>query len=349
MTLRFNDAFLLFVAASSLLRAVAQDPFTFCKDDGCGDCPVSITSIGTGYPDCAIYNSVDVFGNQGFDEEKNFINAFLDVPQQDESQPCFIIFKSPADLQQPGCGEIQKTFQDATCGDIKLDTTFMVQFCCGNGDCAAAGIPGLPSTRSISQSAKFDRSMLAALASSGGGGLKSLRIAINGTEIQPAYVGSPPVTDSISESFIKKPMLARRNGVCAGDWVPVAGKEDYTRPADRPQIVSSVYTGPFVVQITQTRTQEWSMTIEASLGFEDVVSLGISFSSTFSESVSNSEAAQFTIAEGEKGYVAWNSFVRCSEGTGTCNDEQISGEVCTPYLDANSGKLAGEYTLVEQG
>lgn len=47
-------------------HVAAQDPFTFCKDDTCGDCPVSVTSIGTGYPDCAIYNSEDVFGNQGF-------------------------------------------------------------------------------------------------------------------------------------------------------------------------------------------------------------------------------------------------------------------------------------------
>jgi hypothetical protein len=57
---------ILLASVSSLVGVFAQDPFKFCKDDGCGDCPVAVTSIGTGYPDCAIYNSADVFGNQGF-------------------------------------------------------------------------------------------------------------------------------------------------------------------------------------------------------------------------------------------------------------------------------------------
>lgn len=61
----------LLLGAGSLLYVVADD-FTFCKGDDCGDCPVSITSIGTGYPDCAIYNSHDVFGNQGFEEADRY-------------------------------------------------------------------------------------------------------------------------------------------------------------------------------------------------------------------------------------------------------------------------------------
>ncbi|KAI0126720.1 hypothetical protein BJ170DRAFT_684300 [Xylariales sp. AK1849] len=348
MSSRQLNALALLACAFSLELATAQDPFTFCKDDTCGDCPVSVTSVGTGYPDCAIYNSADVFGNQGFPTTNNEISAFLNVPQQNEAAPCYLIFKSPANTEAPGCGVIQKFFQDATCGDITLDDTFMVQFCCGDGDCSAAGIPNLPGKRSVQSSAKFGRDTLENLLSASGGGIQSLRLAVNGTEIEPIYVGPPLVAESRTKTTAKKAILPR-DGACDGNWVPLEGKEDYTRPADSPQIVSGVYAGETDVQITTTRTQEWSTTIEASLGFEDIVSLGISFSETFSESESNSEAATYHLDEGEKGYVIWTSFVRCSEGTGTCNGAQVTGEACTPYLDANSGKLAGEYSLVEEG
>lgn len=44
----------------------ADDPFSFCKDNKCGDCPVSVTNVGTGFPNCVVYNSEDVFANQNF-------------------------------------------------------------------------------------------------------------------------------------------------------------------------------------------------------------------------------------------------------------------------------------------
>lgn len=63
-----NRAALPIIAAFFVTSVLGQEPFTFCKDEDCGDCSVSVTSIGTEYPDCAIYNSEDVFGNQGFEE-----------------------------------------------------------------------------------------------------------------------------------------------------------------------------------------------------------------------------------------------------------------------------------------
>lgn len=116
----------------------------------------------------------------------------------------------------------------------------MVQFCCGFGHCSNAGIPGLPpARRSISPSAKFGRGTLQQQAS---GGAISLRLSMNGTEIEPSYVGPPLVEKATLE---KKRSLLARDGVCSGDWVPIAGKEDYTRPADGPQIVSSTYVSQY--------------------------------------------------------------------------------------------------------
>jgi hypothetical protein len=45
---------------------VAQDPFCMCTESKCETCPSAISSTGTGYPDCVIYNSEDVFANQGY-------------------------------------------------------------------------------------------------------------------------------------------------------------------------------------------------------------------------------------------------------------------------------------------
>ena len=50
--------------------AVAQDPFYMCTDTKCEACPSAISSTGTGYPDCVIYNSEDVFANQGYEGSK---------------------------------------------------------------------------------------------------------------------------------------------------------------------------------------------------------------------------------------------------------------------------------------
>lgn len=36
-------------------------------------------------------------------------------------------------------------------------------------------------------------------------------------------------------------------------------------------------------------------------------------------------------------------------GSGTCDGEEVSGEVCTSYLDRNSQKLAGVYSVVQDG
>lgn len=183
----------------------------------------------------------------------------------------------------------------------------MVQFCCGRDDCSAAGIINLPPRQ---QPHSSSQSTPGSIVESASGGARSLRLAVNGAEIKPAYVG-PPLAATIQR---RKLILPRDDGVCDGEWVPVPGKEDYTRPADGAQIVSGLYTGPVDVSITTTRTQSWSTTIETSLGFDDIISLGVSFSSEFSESLSNSEAATYPIPDGESGYVAWTSYVRCTEG-----------------------------------
>jgi hypothetical protein len=57
----------LSVLSALASAVVAQDPFYMCTDTKCESCPSSVSSSGTGYPDCVVYNSEDVFANQGYE------------------------------------------------------------------------------------------------------------------------------------------------------------------------------------------------------------------------------------------------------------------------------------------
>ncbi|KAK7952839.1 uncharacterized protein PG986_008567 [Apiospora aurea] len=228
----------------------------------------------------------------------------------------------------------------------------MVQFCCGVCDCGAAGLPNYPQC-----SAKFG---------GGGGSSGALRLKRNGTLITPAYEGpAEPVAETEitprmgDNPFLRAPVgLATREdekpkGVCAGDWKPGPndGDDMYIRPADGGTIVKVEVEGAeggTEYQITRSRTQSWSTTVEMSLGIADVLSLGLSFSSTFEESITDSGTASFTVPEGETGYIIFTAYLMCSVGSGTCRGEKIEGEFCTPYRQTN-GEMAGEYSVVING
>ncbi|KAK8124270.1 uncharacterized protein PG998_000029 [Apiospora kogelbergensis] len=341
------------VVAFMVVENVLAEDYSMCRDEGCGDCPVTLASLGTGYPECIIYNTDDVFGGQDFPpSELEDFRAYFDVPQQNTDENCNVIIKSPAERGRTACGVVKYAFHRESCGKLDLAKTFMVQFCCGFCDCSAAGIPNMPGC-----SAKFG-------ALGGGGSSGPLRLSRNGTLITPAYEGPADSVDetaatSSTDTTTGQPGPARlaaredKKGVCAGDWTPGPEPHDdsYIRPADGPTIVASeVDGGPegSEIQITRSRTQSWSTTMEMSLGIADVLSLGLSFSSTFQESITDSTAYSFTVPKGEKGYVIFTAYLRCSVGSGTCNGEKVEGEVCTPYRAAN-GELAGETSLVIEG
>ncbi|CAM1509817.1 Fc.00g001520.m01.CDS01 [Cosmosporella sp. VM-42] len=230
--------------AAALQGVFADDPpFTFCKDNTCGDCPVSITSTG-GYPDFVVYNSADIFTNQGFGGSTGGgLKTYLDVAQPDPG--CTVIVKSPADTTVAGCGYEIGSFSQGGCAQLNLEKSFMVEFCCGRGDCKAAG---------AKRSVKFGRDGIAG----GGAGGVYLKDE-NGTIITPSQVG--PLQTPGRQSCKKN------------SWVPDAGKEDYTRPADNTQIVLSGVSGPGSITITHTRSQSWTTTIGADFGFADILFL----------------------------------------------------------------------------
>ncbi|KAK6815650.1 hypothetical protein PG987_016654 [Apiospora arundinis] len=317
----FRSLFALAVAFKAIDNVLADD-YSMCRDEKCGDCPVTLADLGTGYPECIIYNTEDVFGGLDFPpSDIEEFTAYFDVPQQSDSPECHIIVKSPASRGRTACGLVRNTFHRASCGKLNLDTTFMVQFCCGYCDCGAAGVAGVPAC-------KPEESNI--LTAGGGGSSGALRLKRNGTLITPAYEGP---ADHVAESTITSrtenapPQHARgfltdrqkKKGICSGDWTPGPnpGDEDYTRPADGGTIVRTGVDGGekgSQVQISTARTQSWTTTIEMSLGIADVLSLALSFSNTFEKSLTESATITFTVPPGESGYVIFTAYLRCSVG-----------------------------------
>lgn len=56
----FTELIIISLAAFS---KAAESAFDMCTAGTCEDCPVSLTSAGTGYPNCVIYNSADIFSS----------------------------------------------------------------------------------------------------------------------------------------------------------------------------------------------------------------------------------------------------------------------------------------------
>ncbi|KAK4501093.1 hypothetical protein PRZ48_006899 [Zasmidium cellare] len=317
------------VALSILNKATAVPNFSFCTNEPCTNCPVSVSSEGTGYPECVIYNSENVFGNQGFSgSEGGGTEAYLDIP--DPGEGCYIIVKSPADTTMEGCGVPIGVYGHATCSALDLKSNFMVQFCCGSGDCTAAG--------ATKRSAKFRTSDLTTA-----GGIISLKLGgPNGTDIEPVQTGLPPELRVESESGKRDSLITRDAACTAGSWVPDSGMVEYTEPASNTEIVSQDVTGGSSVQITTTRSESFSQTLMAGLSFADIVMIGVSF--TLEESESESKAYTFNVPDGESGDVGWTAYLMCSTGKSPLAEISALGSAMATLCMARFARLTDSAT-----
>jgi hypothetical protein len=206
----------------------------------------------------------------------------------------------------------------------------MVQFCCGIGDCNSAGAG---SRRIKRRSSKFgDVTVIELLDEEAvaSGAMISFKLRnANGTIIEPAQISSSRQSFLRDAWSLTLPLLQRRRmrqnrplrhstagvaPVWTKSWVPDAGKEDYTKPADHPQRVYDTVSGPSDITITDERSQSWTRTMEMSLGFADVISLGMSFQESYSETVTDSQAYAFHVPAGQKGKVGFTPYLECSTG-----------------------------------
>lgn len=108
---------LLVTALLSALVLVNGQVASFCKDDGCVDCPMSLAIVGTGYPECVIYDTETVFGGLGFREGEDDIKYLTHGNFQDlcGGRPGSVIIRSPARLTENGCGELMFSTYESQC------------------------------------------------------------------------------------------------------------------------------------------------------------------------------------------------------------------------------------------
>ncbi len=66
----YNLATLLSAALIGVAKAQHGDIFKFCTEGKCEECPVGLNNAGTGFPNCVIYNSKDVFSGLDFKESE---------------------------------------------------------------------------------------------------------------------------------------------------------------------------------------------------------------------------------------------------------------------------------------
>lgn len=252
--------------------------------------PASVTSQGTGYPACVTYDTNTIVGGEGFTGDgSGGYTAYFNIAQP--GQGCATIIKSPANTDLPGCGVTVGGFKNAICAAIDLKETFMVQFCCGSGDCTAAGV-GARSIRGIDyRSLNIGRGA-------------TLQFA-NGTEIEPLQIGFPPEVEEPAKAIKKRASCSSYS----------ANGDIYTIPAPNTQIVGENLnggTGGATFAVTATREQSSSTTIETGANVLDIISASLSV--TFEQSISDSKAYTFNIPAGQSGQLGFTSTLQCTDG-----------------------------------
>ncbi|KAI1273892.1 hypothetical protein F5Y07DRAFT_411098 [Xylaria sp. FL0933] len=305
----------------------------FCKDDACGDCPSGLTTAGSDVKgDCVIYDTKTVFGGQGFEELDNpyLFEAYAKYYDACGGLPGALMIRSPATLTHEYCGDLVKYSTEPQCGasKVELQETFMVQFCCGSGDCEAAGVP-------------WGRRRSLGNRTPGGPTEGQYLSFANGTTIEPLVVGRP------SASPKNQKRKECQHGWLANSFVPDG--DSYLATFET-QAISAVLVNDQDEPTTLHKMYDQSVT--TTTGFD--VSIGdpfgiISVGASFEFSSSNSSGVQYDIVvpAHESGFAGFTPVYKCIKGTiKTCEgEEQPESESCTPHVV--SGTVQGDIRLVQ--
>ncbi|KAJ4294363.1 hypothetical protein N0V90_008053 [Kalmusia sp. IMI 367209] len=315
-------------AAALITKLSSAQLLTFCKDNQCGDCPVA-PGQAVGYPLCNIYNTETVLGDNGFQGVAGGgFQTWVDVPEPDEG--CTVLIRSPAGVDQENCGVPVGMFSSGTCANVPLKQTFMMQYCCGSGDCTAAGVQ----RRTADGGWAFDKR-------SGGAGFKFYDRS--GNVIEPIASGNPPEkkekrAEAVTSTKRDSPVLAKRES-CSG-WNPTS--DIYTKNALDFQVVAgSVNGGTTGGSIAITTERSVSTTATFEMGIADIISLGASFATT--EETSSSKTVTVSVPAGSVGEMTFTAKLKCQDGTSSCDGSDKAGTICSGYMLGDD--VAGTYSV----
>jgi hypothetical protein len=171
-------------------------------------------------------------------DENGQDSVFFDFPEPDPT--CRWIVLTPAGRDSENCGTPVLTVTGAACQRVAIQSTFMLQFCCGTGDCKAAATKH---RRDVSSNDLFSRS--------GSTGALYMMNKLSGLAVAPMYEG-PPIDQS---------KLRKRD---CGDFVVTEGPYS---SIGNPQRVSDDVACPATGECTAELSKEASQsrTISSSL------------------------------------------------------------------------------------
>jgi hypothetical protein len=171
-------------------------------------------------------------------DENGQDSVFFDFPEPDPT--CRWIVLTPAGRDSENCGTPVLTVTGAACQRVAIQSTFMLQFCCGTGDCKAAATKH---RRDVSSNDLFSRS--------GSTGALYMMNKSSGLAVAPMYEG-PPIDQS---------KLRKRD---CGDFVVTEGPYS---SIGNPQRVSDDVACPATGECTAELSKEASQsrTISSSL------------------------------------------------------------------------------------
>ncbi len=212
---------------------------------------------------------------------------------------CKIIVRSPARVEDQDCGTVIGIFANAGCVKLVLRESFMMQFCCGDGDCEAAKV-GAKRIRGMSLRGTPTLS-----------GIGLLRGA-DGSYITPDGMGNPPEKRSPIE---KRNPTDRRRALSPRDaceYTPDG--EVFTANGELQIVATNVDGGSEGTDIEITAERSSSRTVSSEVGISWEV-LTASIGVEFEESTSSSTSRLFHIPAGQMGNVGFTPILKCTKGT----------------------------------
>ncbi|KAK4205765.1 hypothetical protein QBC40DRAFT_312090 [Triangularia verruculosa] len=223
----------------------------------------------------------------------------------------------------------------------------MVQYCCGFEECAELEIPH-DKKRNIAIGGHTPRSSSSGLGiSARGSGSGGLYLQFNnGTIIPPKEVGYPP--ESLAARAAQK-MTRRCDGWEENSYEHAPENKEYYKTFETDIVGDAVApsTEDRTITVSHARSVERRTTFSLEVGDPwgiVTASVGYEFATTETQEISY----ELLIPAGVGGQVGYTPVYVCTRGTlRDCDGNTFDGEACTALLDPQTGKIRGEWQIVE--
>lgn len=326
-----------------------------CHSQQCdGSCEAS-ASANAGFPDCVTHDSRTNLGPAYAAASGHGYDVWWNSGKPDDT--CRIVVRSPARTDLPLCGNYVTSWSQAGCYYTAVLESFILQYCCGTGDCDAAS-PARSMADAKAQAmmgnttfVNLDLSSMFAASDTGTQDIDGIGQA-SWKRSDHAYSRREDIN---KPSEIFKSPLHRRD--CAfhptSDRITEGGRQARATPSQECNTPGGCSIS-VATAVSVGRTISGGLNIGEGVWNAISATLGYSFTVTRSYTVT----AMFMQTEGTSGYVSFIPTNNCWDGTfSDCKqtigdeivpiDEAQSFHVCTPAkVGGDEDMISGTYTFV---